>query len=69
MTSQKHLQCYQITPGKLQNNKMVLIHLPKNLLKWVGPKGLNPPVMVIGKKRVAAAISDSNLLGNTGRQK
>jgi len=42
---------------------------PQKLLKWVAPRVLSPPVMVIGKKRVAAAISDSNLLGNTGRQK
>ena len=35
---------------------MQLNQILKNLWKWEAPRALSPPVMVIGKKRVAALI-------------
>jgi hypothetical protein len=60
MTSQKYPLRKQITPLKHLNTKLKLPS-PKNLLKLAAPKALSLPDMVIGKKLVAAPISDSYL--------
>jgi len=42
-------------------NTKLKLPSPKNLLKLAAPKALSLPDMVIGKKLVAAPISDSYL--------